>query len=156
MASGKFCIGFQCATHRCVQIVAFGRAAFPDVLEKGSPYVGVSAIRHPERSVPPRPLTIPEIKECVKLFEVAARNAIAAGFDGVEIHGANGFLVDQFIQTVTNERTDEYGGSIENRIRFADEVVDAVVAAVGAERAAIRLSPWNVHQGDIIQWQRNS
>ena len=65
----------------------------------------------------------------------------------VEIHAANGYLVDTFLQDVTNDRTDEYGGSLENRIRFADEVVDAVVKAVGQERASLRLSPWNVWQG---------
>lgn len=65
----------------------------------------------------------------------------------VEIHGANGYLVDQFIQDVTNKRNDEYGGSIENRSRFALETIDAVVSAVGAERTSIRLSPWNQFQG---------
>jgi NADPH2 dehydrogenase len=135
-----------------LQVAALGRSASPDALEKkGFPYVGVSAIQHPERTVPPRPLTIPEIKEYVELFGVAARNAIAAGFDGVEIHGANGYLVDQFLQTNTNERTDEYGGSIENRIRFAVEVVDAIVDAVGAERTAIRLSPWSVYQSELVR-----
>ena len=65
----------------------------------------------------------------------------------VEIHAANGYLVDTFLQDTTNDRTDEYGGSLENRIRFADEVVDAVVKAVSQERTSIRLSPWNVWQG---------
>ena len=77
----------------------------------------------------------------------AAKNAIKAGFDGVEIHGANGYLVDQFLQTVSNKRTDEYGGPVENRARFALEVVDAIVAAVGANKTAIRLSPWSRFQG---------
>ena len=67
--------------------------------------------------------------------------------DGIEIHGANGYLVDQFLQDVTNKRTDEYGGSIENRARFALEVVDAIVERVGAERVGIRLSPWGSFQG---------
>ena len=89
-----------------------------------------------------------EIKQYVRWYGTAAHNAVnLAGFDGVEIHGANGYLVDQFLQDVSNERTDEYGGSIENRIRLADEVVDSVVEAVGQERSAIRLSPWNVYQG---------
>ena len=70
-----------------------------------------------------------------------------AGFDGVEIHGANGYLVDSFIQDVSNKRTDEYGGSIENRARFALEMVDAIVAEVGESKSAIRLSPWNEYQG---------
>ena len=70
-----------------------------------------------------------------------------AGFDGVEIHGANGYLVDQFTQGLSNTRTDEYGGSIENRCRFALEVVGAVCAAVGESKTAIRLSPWSEFQG---------
>lgn len=66
-----------------------------------------------------------------------------AGFDGVEIHGANGYLPDQFIQSVSNQRTDEYGGSIENRARFPLEIVQAVVEAIGQERTAIRFSPYS-------------
>ncbi len=74
----------------------------------------------------------------------AASDAVnKAGFDGVEIHGANGYLVDQFLQDVSNQRTDEYGGSIENRARFGLEVIDAVVKAVGAQRTAVRMSPWS-------------
>ena len=89
-----------------------------------------------------------EIKQFVQWFGRAAANAVhGAGFDGVEIHGANGYLIDEFIQDVSNRRTDEYGGSIENRARFALEVLDAVVAAVGQSRSAIRLSPWSVYQG---------
>ena len=75
-----------------------------------------------------------------------------AGFDGVEIHGANGYLVDQFIQDVSNKRTDAYGGSIENRARFALEIVDAVAAKIGAERTALRLSPWSRYQG-VFYWR---
>ena len=69
-----------------------------------------------------------------------------AGFDGVEIHGANGYLVDQFLQDVSNTRTDEYGGSVENRTRFALELLDEVVAAVGADRVGFRISPWSTFQ----------
>jgi NADPH2 dehydrogenase len=72
-----------------------------------------------------------------------------AGFDGVEIHGANGYLLDQFLQSVSNKRTDEYGGSIESRLRFPLEVIDSVVKAIGAERTAVRLSPWSKFQGKI-------
>ena len=95
----------------------------------------------------PRALTTDEIKEYIATYVTAAKNAIRAGFDGVEVHGANGYLIDQFIQDVTNNRTDEYGGSVENRARFALEVVDAVVDAVGAERTGFRLSPWNPYSG---------
>ncbi|TFK66462.1 NADH:flavin oxidoreductase/NADH oxidase [Pluteus cervinus] len=107
--------------------------------------VGASSIpTSPETAtVTPHALTKPEIQEYIQLFAQAAKNAVlGAGFDGVEIHGAHGFLVDQFLQDVSNDRTDEYGGSIENRSRFALEVVDAVVGAVGPQRSAIRLSPW--------------
>ena len=92
-------------------------------------------------------LAFTEIKEYVGWYASAARNAVEAGFDGVEVHGASGYLVDQFIQDVSNKRTDEYGGSIENRARFALEVMDAIVAAVGPKKASIRFSPWSIHQG---------
>ncbi len=88
-----------------------------------------------------------EIKQYVRWHATAAKNAVeGAGFDGVEVHGANGYLVDQFLQDVSNKRTDEYGGSIENRARFAFEVMDAIVEAVGETKAAIRLSPWSLYQ----------
>jgi N-ethylmaleimide reductase len=89
----------------------------------------------------PRALETAEVKAVVADFRKAAENAKAAGFDGVEIHGANGYLVDQFIQSSTNQRTDEYGGSVENRARFALEVVQAAVDVLGADRVGIRLSP---------------
>ena len=95
----------------------------------------------------PEELTKEEIKDVVATYAQAAKNAIAAGFDGVEIDGANGYLVDQFIQDTVNQRTDEYGGSVENRSRFAYEVTKAVVDAVGAEKTGIRLSPYNTWQG---------
>lgn len=88
-----------------------------------------------------------EIKEYVKWYADAAANAVhKAGFDGVEVHGANGYLVDQFLQDVANKRTDSYGGSIENRARFALEIMDAIVAAVGESKVAIRFSPWSRFQ----------
>ncbi|KAF9254266.1 NADH:flavin oxidoreductase/NADH oxidase [Marasmius fiardii PR-910] len=95
----------------------------------------------------PRPLTVEEIHEYADLYAQAAVNAVdKAGFDGVEIHGANGYLIDQFTQDTCNKRTDEYGGSIENRCRFALEVVEKVVEAVGVDRTGIRLSPWSEFQ----------
>lgn len=89
----------------------------------------------------PRALTRDEIKQVVEDYGNAAKNAAAAGFDGVEIHGANGYLIDQFLRDGANTRTDGYGGPIENRVRFMTEVVDAAVAAIGAGRVGIRLSP---------------
>ncbi|SAL21650.1 NADH:flavin oxidoreductase [Caballeronia choica] len=95
----------------------------------------------------PRALTRDEIKGVVADFRRAARNAMTAGFDGVEIHGANGYLIDQFLRTTSNVRTDEYGGSRENRLRFLTEVVNAVADEVGAERTAIRLAPFLTARG---------
>ncbi|KZT64155.1 NADH:flavin oxidoreductase/NADH oxidase [Daedalea quercina L-15889] len=129
------------------QLWALGRAADPTVLDReGLPYVSSGDITLTGASRPPRPLTIPEIKEYLDMYRNAARCAVRAGFDGVEIHGANGYLIDQFMQDVSNNRTDEYGGSIENRTRFALEVVDAVVSTIGADKTGIRLSPWSQFQ----------
>lgn len=134
-----------------VQIWALGRAAEEDVMkERGLPYVSASALKKnpdDESAGTPRPLSADEIQEYVAWFAQAAKNAIAAGADGVEIHAANGYLLDQFQHANSNVRTDAYGGSIENRARFTLEVVDAVTAAVGAHRTAIRLSPWGVFNG---------
>ncbi|RLN12166.1 12-oxophytodienoate reductase 1-like [Panicum miliaceum] len=90
----------------------------------------------------PRRLRTEEIPGIVDDFRRAARNAIEAGFDGVEIHGAHGYLLEQFMKDSSNDRTDEYGGSLENRCRFAIEVIDAIVGEVGAHRVGIRLSPF--------------
>lgn len=89
----------------------------------------------------PRELSIAEIKELVELYTQAARNALAAGFDGVEIHSANGYLVNQFISAHSNKRTDDYGGSLDNRLRFLREIVEAVADAVGPERLGVRFTP---------------
>ncbi|CAL1363834.1 unnamed protein product [Linum trigynum] len=94
---------------------------------------------------PPRRLETEEIPQIVNDFRTAARNAIEAGFDGVEIHGAHGYLIDQFLKDEVNDRTDQYGGSLENRCRFALEVVEAVSKEIGAERVGIRLSPFGGH-----------
>ncbi|CAE6446809.1 unnamed protein product, partial [Rhizoctonia solani] len=129
-----------------------GRAADPRVLAKeGHPYVSSSASvleRHEYPATPPRELSKTEIHHYIQNYAQAAKNAvIEAGFDGVEIHAANGYLIDQFNQDICNKRTDEYGGSIENRSRFALEVLEAVVGAVGAKRTGIRFSPWTRFQG---------
>lgn len=89
----------------------------------------------------PRALSVPEIRELVGLYAQAARNAIAAGFDGIELHCANGYLVNQFISAHANTRTDEYGGSLENRLRFLREIVAAVADVIGADRMGVRFTP---------------
>ena len=89
----------------------------------------------------PRELSVAEIAELIQLYAQAARNALEAGFDGVEIHAANGYLVNQFISGHANTRTDEYGGSLEKRLRFLREVVEAVAAVVGPERMGVRFTP---------------
>lgn len=134
-----------------VQLWALGRAANKaDIESRGLPYVSSSNVAddgiNAEKPVP-RALTVAEIKEYVASFAQAAKNSIEAGADGVEIHGANGYLIDQFLHENTNTRTDQYGGSIENRARFALEIVDAVSEAIGADRVGIRLSPWGIFGG---------
>ncbi|KAJ4790724.1 12-oxophytodienoate reductase-like protein [Rhynchospora pubera] len=99
----------------------------------------------PEYS-PPRRLETDEIPKIVNDFRLAARNAIEAGFDGVEIHGAHGYLIEQFLKDEVNDRTDQYGGSLENRCRFALEIVEAVSKEIGSERVGIRLSPFANYQ----------
>ncbi|OMO92286.1 hypothetical protein COLO4_17700 [Corchorus olitorius] len=91
---------------------------------------------------PPRRLRTDEIPQILNGFRLAARNAIEAGFDGVEIHGANGYLIEQFLKDGVNDRTDEYGGSLENRSRFAVEIIEAVVKEIGADRVGLRISPF--------------
>ncbi|XP_059451863.1 putative 12-oxophytodienoate reductase 11 [Corylus avellana] len=97
---------------------------------------------HGAHSTPPRRLRTDEIPQIVNDFRIAARNAIEAGFDGVEIHGAHGYLIDQFMKDEVNDRTDQYGGSLENRCRFALEIVKAITNEIGADKVGIRLSPF--------------
>ncbi|KAF2405008.1 NADPH dehydrogenase [Trichodelitschia bisporula] len=132
-----------------VQLWALGRTAHPAEKEKfGLDVVGASAVPMAEGAPVPRELKEEEILQLIQDYANAARNAVEiGGFDGVEIHGANGYLVDQFTQTTSNHRTDRWGGSIENRARFGTEVAKAVVAAVGADRVGIRLSPYGEFQG---------
>jgi NADPH2 dehydrogenase len=131
------------------QLWALGRVAQGDVLRKAGNYsvVGPSAVAM-EGYETPRALSVEEIKDYVKLYATAAENAVRkAGFDGVEIHAASGYLPDQFLQTTSNQRTDEYGCSVENRLRFVLEVVDAMVKAVGADRVGLRISPYMTRNG---------
>jgi 2,4-dienoyl-CoA reductase-like NADH-dependent reductase (Old Yellow Enzyme family) len=101
----------------------------------------VSLIRPEKAFVTPRALELSEIPKIVEDYRVAAENAKAAGFDGVEIHAANGYLIDQFLQDSSNHRSDAYGGSIENRARLLLEVTDAVVSVWGADRVGVHLAP---------------
>ncbi|HEL4257395.1 TPA: alkene reductase [Stenotrophomonas maltophilia] len=133
-----------------VQLWHVGRISHVAVRPNGAPPVAPSAIRAETKTFvnngfadvsEPRALELDELPGIVDDFRQAAANAIAAGFDGVEIHGANGYLLDQFLKDGANQRTDAYGGSVENRARFVLEVVKAVVAEIGAERTGIRISP---------------
>ena len=131
-----------------LQLWATGRALTPGPAQKSDfEFVSSSAVPMDPAGPVPRELTEEEIHGYIEKFAEAARNAIAAGIDGVEIHGANGYLVDQFTQATPNQRTDKWGGSVENRARFALEVTKAVVAAVGADRVGIKLTPWGKIQG---------
>lgn len=101
----------------------------------------VSLLRPQRAYVTPRALEVNEIKDIVEAYRNGAKNAKLAGFDGVEIHGANGYLLDQFLQDGTNKRTDQYGGSIENRARLLLEVTDAVISVWGADHVGVHLAP---------------
>ncbi|CAK0770085.1 hypothetical protein CVIRNUC_003732 [Coccomyxa viridis] len=137
-----------------VQLWHVGRASHPDYQPGGAQPLSCSDVPIPApfkclradgsmAAYPvPRPLTKEEIQELVQAFADAAENAIKAGFDGVEIHGANGYLIEQFFRKTCNKRTDDYGGSIPNRCRFCLEIVKAVTARIGADRVGLRLSPY--------------
>ncbi len=101
----------------------------------------VSLVRPQKSFVTPRALELSEIPGIIEAYRKGAENAKLAGFDGVEIHGANGYLLDQFLQTKTNHRTDNYGGSLENRARLMLEVTDAVICVWGADRVGMHLAP---------------
>ena len=131
------------------QLWHVGRVSHPDLLNGETP-VSASAVQQtghvsllrPKRSyVLPRALEISEIHAITEQFKQAAIRAKEAGFDGVELHAANGYLIDQFLQTKTNLREDEYGGSVENRARFLLEVVDALIEVWGAGRVGVHLAP---------------
>ncbi|MCJ1307048.1 hypothetical protein MMC25_000694 [Agyrium rufum] len=131
-----------------LQLWALGRAANPEELKKmGHKLVSSSPSKMADNSPVPSELDEKTIHSFIADYAQAAKNAVEAGFDGVEIHGANGYLIDQFTQDNCNKRTDKWGGSIENRARFGIEVAKAVVDAIGAERTGIRLSPWSTFQG---------
>lgn len=138
------------------QLVAPGRAADAEILEKeGFRLLSSSAVSMPGSGFTektglkpvPKQMTESEIHDCIADFSRGAQNAILAGFDGIELHGANGYLIDQFLQDTCNKRTDSWGGSIENRSRFGIEVAKACAEAIGAEKVGFRVSPWSPFQG---------
>jgi N-ethylmaleimide reductase len=136
-----------------LQLMHVGRVAHELNLPAGGHVVAPSAIaaggsmytdaQGPQPMAQPREMSEADLAEARRGFAAAAKGAIEAGFDAVELHGANGYLLEQFLNPHTNRRGDAYGGSVENRSRFVREVVEATVAAVGAERVGIRLSPYN-------------
>ena len=137
-----------------MQLMHCGRIAHPLNLPAGARVLAPSAVAaagemytdaegmkpHPV----PQAMTEADIKATIAEFVQAAKNAVAAGFDGIELHSANGYLLEQFIRPNSNQRTDRYGGSIENRARFVLEVAEAVIGAIGKDRVGIRLSPFGV------------
>ncbi|MEW2069587.1 alkene reductase [Streptomyces sp. NPDC007346] len=144
------------------QIMHGGRVSHPDTT--GLVPVGPSAVAAvgevftpagPQAAPAPRALDTAEVPEHAQSYAAAARRAVDAGFDGVELHGANGYLISQFLSSNANLRTDRYGGTIANRVRFAVEAVAATVDAVGAARTGIRLSPggtfWGVEEKDVLE-----
>ncbi|OJF10556.1 alkene reductase [Couchioplanes caeruleus] len=141
------------------QLMHAGRISHPTVLPDDLIPVGPSAVapagqiftqQGPQDFTTPKELTEQEITETIRDFATAARHAIAAGFDGVEIHGANGYLVHQFLSANANRRTDAWGGTVEGRIRFGAEVAAAVAEAIGGERVGFRISPSNPYN-DIVE-----
>jgi len=140
-----------------VQLMHTGRVSHPANLAPGARIVAPSAIAAPgemwtdSAGMQPHPapeaMSEADIAQAIAEFAAAARLAVAAGFDGIELHAANGYLIDQFLNTASNQRNDRWGGSIENRIRFALEVARAAVAAIGAGRIGMRISPHGVFNG---------
>jgi N-ethylmaleimide reductase len=140
-----------------VQLMHTGRVSHPENLPKDAEVLAPSAIATDGEMYTdslgmqpyptPREMTLEDIETAQNEYVQAAKNAIDAGFDGVEIHGANGYLVDQFINTASNKRSDKYGGSIENRSRFAIETAKKMGEVIGFDRTAIRLSPYGAFNG---------
>jgi N-ethylmaleimide reductase len=137
-----------------VQLMHTGRIGHALNLPPGAEVLAPSAVlaagqmftdqQGPQPHPTPRAMTTAEVQQAKGAFVTAAKNAIAAGFDGVELHGANGYLLEEFISPITNQRTDAYGGSVENRIRFVVEVAHATAEAIGGARVGIRLSPHGI------------
>ncbi len=143
--------------HIFVQLMHTGRVSHPANMQPGTKILAPSALAAPGEmwtdasGMQPYPvpaeMTDADIVSAIAEYAAAAKNAIEAGFDGIELHAANGYLIDQFLNSATNQRTDAWGGSIENRIRFAVEVAKATAAAIGAEHIGMRISPYGVFNG---------
>lgn len=137
-----------------IQFMHCGRVGHPLNLPAGARVLGPSAVAAAgdmytdaegmKQNAMPQAMTEADIRTAIEEYAQGAKNAVAAGFDGVELHGANGYLLEQFIRPNSNLRTDRYGGAIENRARFVLEVADAVIKAIGKDRVGIRLSPYGV------------
>lgn len=138
-----------------LQVMHTGRIGHPDNLPAGAEVLAPSAVRAEDKmytdanglqDLPePKAMTAAQVEEAIEEHVTAAKNAIEAGFDGIELHGANGYLIEQFLNPITNVRTDEFGGPIENRAKFLFEIADRVGAAIGADRVGVRLSPFGVN-----------
>lgn len=142
----------QAGGHIIIQLWYCGRISHPSMLPNNHLPVAPSAIKAEGEAVTyegmkpfmqPRALETHEIPEIVAQYKHAAKQAILASFDGVEIHGANGYLIDQFLRDATNQRRDEYGGSVENRMRFLNEILDAICSVWPANQVGLRLTPEN-------------
>ena len=142
-----------------VQLMHTGSVSHPENMATGTRILAPSAIVSPgnmwtdsngmQTHPVPEAMNEEDIAHTIVEFAKSAKLAIEAGFDGVELHGANGYLIDQFLNTASNQRTDRWGGSVENRIRFAVAVAKEVVAAVGADQVGMRISPYGVFNGMI-------
>lgn len=142
-----------------VQLMHTGRVSHPANLPAGASVVAPSAIAAPgemwtdadglQPHPVPREMSEADIAQSVAEYAASAKLAMQAGFDGIELHAANGYLIDQFLNTAANQRNDRWGGNIENRIRFAVEVAKTTVAAIGAERVGMRISPYGVFNGQV-------
>ena len=144
-----------------VQLMHTGRASHALNMPLGAAVLAPSAValtgemytdqKGPQAYPTPRAMSEAEVELAIEDFVTAARNAMAAGFDAVELHGANGYLIDQFLSPNTNLRQDQWGGDVQGRARFALQIARRVTDAIGADRLGIRLSPFGVF-GDITPW----
>lgn len=140
-----------------VQLMHTGRVSHPANMTAQARILAPSAVAAPgdmwtdsagmQPYPVPQAMTEADITHTIAEFANASKHAVAAGFDGIELHGANGYLIDQFLNTASNQRTDRWGGSVHNRIRFAVEVAQACAGAIGAERIGMRISPYGVFNG---------